>query len=117
LAGTFEGRRAEKIERYTETSRGSSERERERERERKHIEADAGADTKTTTTKMRKRKNKRKKTNTIKPHTWPRGPRRRGFSNPHPRPEPQLEHPRTSRKNVSNAVMIRAARHEWRRLP
>ena len=54
MARTFEGRRAEKIERYTETSRGSSERERE------HIEADAGADTKTTT-KMRKRKNKRKK--------------------------------------------------------
>jgi hypothetical protein len=35
LAGTFEGRRAEKIERYTDTSRGSSsKRERERERER-----------------------------------------------------------------------------------
>jgi len=32
LAQTFEGRRAEKIERYKETSRGSSERERERER-------------------------------------------------------------------------------------
>jgi hypothetical protein len=38
LTATFEGRRAEKIETYTETSRGSSERERgerERERERK----------------------------------------------------------------------------------
>jgi hypothetical protein len=34
LAGTVEGRRAEKIKRYTETSRGSSERARERERER-----------------------------------------------------------------------------------
>jgi hypothetical protein len=55
-AGTFEGRRTEKIERYTETSRGSSERERGRETEREHIEADAGADTKMTT-KMRKRKN------------------------------------------------------------
>jgi hypothetical protein len=56
FAGTFEGRRTEKIERYTETSRGSSERERGRETEREHIEADAGADTKMTT-KMRKRKN------------------------------------------------------------
>ena len=30
MARTFEGRRAEKIERYTETTRGRSERERER---------------------------------------------------------------------------------------
>jgi hypothetical protein len=50
LAETFEGRRAEKIEIYTEILRGSS------EREKHDIEADAGADTKTTT-KMRKREN------------------------------------------------------------
>jgi hypothetical protein len=34
FAETFEGKHAEKIERYTETPRGSSETERERERER-----------------------------------------------------------------------------------
>jgi hypothetical protein len=58
-------RRAEHIERYTETPRGSSERS-----ERDHIEADAGEDTKTTT-KMRKRKNKTKKNNNaVETHTW-----------------------------------------------
>jgi hypothetical protein len=72
MARTFEGRRAKKIERFTETSGGSSERERERE----HIEADAGADTKTTT-KMRKRRNKRKKKqNNRDPHVAQRAPKR-----------------------------------------
>jgi hypothetical protein len=91
LARTFEGRRAEKIERYTETSRGSSERERERE----HIEADGGADTKTTT-KMRKRKNQRKKKKHNRdPHMAQREAKKR-ILEPPPRPEPQIEHPRTS---------------------
>jgi hypothetical protein len=68
FAETFEGRRAEHIERYTETPRRSSERS-----EREHIEADAGEDTKTTT-KMRKRKNKTKNNkHGIETHTWLRG--------------------------------------------
>jgi hypothetical protein len=76
VAETFEGSRTEKTERYTETSRGSSERGREKEREREHIEADAGADTQTTT-KKRKRKNKRKKNKgAIETHTRLMGPRR-----------------------------------------
>jgi hypothetical protein len=80
VAETFEGRRTEKTERYTETSRGSSEKERERERERQHIEADAGANTQTTT-KMRKRKNKRKKNKrAIETHTRLMGPRRIGLN-------------------------------------
>jgi hypothetical protein len=78
FAETFEGKHAEKIERYTETPRGSSETERERERERE-IEADAGADAKATT-KMRKRKNKRTKNKrAIETHTGLRGHRRGGF--------------------------------------
>ena len=81
MARTFEGRRAEKIERYTETSRGSSERERE------HIEADAGADTKTTT-KKRKRRNKRKKKQNYRDPHVPRGPRRGGFSHRFETPTP-----------------------------
>jgi hypothetical protein len=39
MAGTFEGRRTEKIERYTETSRGSIEREREREHISRRMQA------------------------------------------------------------------------------
>ena len=79
MAETCEGRRAEKIERYSETSRGSSERKRYKEKE--HIEVDVGADAKTTT-KMRKRKNKRrkKKRRKIKTQTWLRRLRIRGFS-------------------------------------
>jgi hypothetical protein len=69
IAETFDGRCAEKLERYTETSRGSS------ERERGHIEADGGADTKTTT-KMRKRKIKRKQKCNQDPHVAQRAPKK-----------------------------------------
>ena len=102
MAETCEGRRAEKIERYSETSRGSSERKRYKEKE--HIEVDVGADAKTTT-KMRKRKNKKKKKKKkekrkIETHAWLRGPRRRGFSQRLQTPTrfpTSAEHPGTSR--------------------
>ena len=61
MAGTFEGRRAEKIERYTETSRGVV-------RKREHVEADAGADTKMRTKKRKRRSKRKKKQNDRDPH-------------------------------------------------
>jgi hypothetical protein len=83
-----------KIERYTETARGS------RENHREHIEADAGADTKTTT-KMRNRRNNMKNTTGKSRRTHgSEGPEARDFrigSKRPPQPNPQLEHPRTSR--------------------
>jgi hypothetical protein len=94
------GETRREVERYTETSWGSSEREREREREREHIEADAGAGTKTRT-KMRKRKNKRKKKQKqSRPTRGPEGPEEgdsRVGLKPPPQPQPQLEHLRKSR--------------------
>jgi hypothetical protein len=64
-----------KIERYTQTARGS------RESQREHIEADAGADTKTTT-KMRNRRNnmKNNKRENRNPHMAQRVPKQRIFA-------------------------------------